>query len=125
MPKYPIEYLKIFNKECVKPLSDPSFQERVWLKGLGPEVSSIDEAITSFLERCEIFIEYADQQEGLQKEHIKMLRDLYDKVDDYRCSHLGVADDKEVERVLSDPKWHKIQHEAKAVYEAIKTIYEP
>jgi hypothetical protein len=124
MPKYPLEYLKIFNEQCVKPLSDPTYQERIWLKRAGPEVDSINEGIMSFFERCIAFIDPANEQEGLTIEHIEMLKILYGKIDEYCLSSLGEPDEEEIKRVLSDPKWREIQNYSKKIYNEIKKTYD-
>jgi hypothetical protein len=123
MSKYSIDSLKIFNEEYIKPLSDPSYQERVWPKGIGPEVDSIDESMMSFFERCRAFIDFANDQEGLTDTHKEMLKKLYDKVYEYCLSSLKETNEDEIQRVLLDPKWHEIQNYSKTVYVQLKNIY--
>lgn len=120
--EHPIEYLRIFNEECLRRLGDPIYQEKVWLKGIGPEIDSIDDAIASFLVRCSAFIEQAHIQEGLNPELTEKLQSLFSKIEHYCHTSLGETNDEEITRVLSDTKWHEIQNESKILYELIKKV---
>jgi hypothetical protein len=124
MFKYSVKYLKLFNEDCIRPFSDASFQERVWLHGIGPEVDSIDEALACFFERCPVFLENAEQHEGLDEENVQALRNLFNLMDNYCQSSLGEIDKNEVKRVLGDLKWHEIQDYAKYVYQLFKKTYD-
>jgi hypothetical protein len=64
--------------EILKEFSSLEFQERVWVKGLGPEVSSYEEAM------CRLFddlgfsrlIDVEWKQAGLRKEQVSALRNF-------------------------------------------------
>lgn len=68
--------------EVLREFSSREFQERVWLKGLGPEVSSYEEAM------CRLFddigfsrlIDVEWRQVGLRESQVSALRDFRDKL---------------------------------------------
>lgn len=104
-----INYQQILKSflETVHEISDPSFQERVWVKGIGPECSSFEEAICIYFDYNESIIKdyklfgLSDLQLETLQEFDKKLRSFCDIVPE-------IVDEKK--EILPNPEWHKIQH---------------
>ena len=97
--------------ETIFEISDKDFQERIWIKGLGPECSSFEEAICDFFDDLEpIFKNYKEFEiTDAQYEKVIQLRDELQKYCD------KVPEIVNEEEILSDPAWDKIIEEAKEV----------
>jgi len=65
-------------------LADKGYQERVWIKGQGPEVESYDEVVDDYFLRCEILENYkefgiSDSQYQLLKKFTNLFRRFADE----------------------------------------------
>jgi len=97
--------------EVLKEFSSREFQERVWLKGLGPEVSSYEEAI------CRLFddlgfsrlIDVEWRQANLREDQVLALRSFRDKLlkFDEDISEIPKPSD-----VLDRPSWEDVRASA-------------
>ena len=122
--RYPRELLDRILDQIVEPLGNPEYQERVWVRGEGPEISSYDEATMYFNEDCERIFENPEYYEGINKENIKLLQILYNMIAAFD-EHIANTTSEYTTRaehkmILSDPKWHEIQNFAKLVYNTLK-----
>lgn len=95
-------------------LSDKAFQERVWLRGEGPEVGSVGEFFCNFFDDLNIndIIENYKSYEISDSQIEKVIK-LKDMLENYSNSIPSTPNDKEV---LKDPKWKIIRDFAKEVY---------
>ena len=94
-------------------ISDVEYQERVWVKGLGPECSSFEETMCNFFDDYnaeEIVGNYKDY--GVAQKQFKILLKFYNMLRYYSDKTSEIVNNQEV---LSDPEWHKIQKMAKKV----------
>ena len=114
MDKKLVSNLKETFFELLEIISDKSFQERIWVKGEGPEVSCSDEVLDFFLE----YTEYAlgnSEDWRFTKEQLELLSELKAKVVEYnkRCPETDAE-------IVVDPKWDEIRKFAKVVYDKLK-----
>ena len=104
--------------ETIKVLSDKEFQERIWLKGLGPECCDFDEVICDFFDDSEgIFPKY--RKYGISEKQYQILLKFYKLLERY-CDYTSEEGIVEAEIILKDPKWHEIQEFAKKVLKAFE-----
>lgn len=97
-------------------ISDAEYQERVWVKGLGPECSNFDETMCNFFDDYnaeEVVKNYKDY--GISQKQYKVLLKFYNTLREYSDKTPETVNDHEV---LSDSDWYKIQEMAKKVLEA-------
>ena|SRR3970040_422076 len=122
--RYPREVLDRFLDQIIEPLGNPEYQERIWVRGEGPEIGSYDEDTMNFNEDCEKILEKPEDFEGIDEENIKLLQILYDMIAafDEHSTYLTSEYTTRAEHklILSDPKWHEIQNFAKLVYRTLK-----
>ena len=103
--------------DIIKTISDTKFQERIWVRGEGPEVNSFDEEINNFFDTLEA-IDFSKKEEyGLSEKQVNSICMLRDSLDSY-CDTLPlIGDDR---KILKDPKWREITSLARLVYERLK-----
>lgn len=104
---------QIFNSffDTIVEFSDKDFQEKIWIKGLGPECSSFEEAICHFFDEGEgIFKSYKDY--GISDKNYRLLLELSKKL---RAFLNKIPIQPDPHDILIDPKWHEIQKLAKKV----------
>ena len=97
-------------------ISDAEYQERIWVKGLGPECSNFDETMCNFFDDYnaeEIVINYKDY--GISQKQYKVLLNFFNILNEYSDNTPEIVNDKEV---LENPEWAKIRKIAKKVLEA-------
>jgi len=99
----------------ISDLADARYQERVWVRGAGPEVDSMTETICRFFDDCDVdgflpasrgAILSADQQASLTT-----LRDTLDA-----CHRQGKADDR---WAIRQPGWSEIRRLAAEALHAL------
>lgn len=89
--------------ECLAQLADTEFQERVWVRGEGPEVSSFDEVVCQLLDDSGLG-DLLDHERGAAvlgseaEEELQQLRTLMD----------GIPEGLNAPLVLSHPDWKEI-----------------
>ncbi len=110
---YKQQILKCF-LETVAEISDEDFQERIWVKGLGPECSSFEEAICHFFDDGEPILKNYKEFKITDKQYEEVIQ-LCDELQKYCDKVPVVVNDQEV---LEDPEWGKIIKIAKEVLEA-------
>lgn len=103
--------------DVIKAISDIEFQERIWVRGEGPEVSSFDEEMNFFFDTLEI-IDFSKKQEyGFSEEQVNSIYLIRDALDNY-CDTLPlVTNDR---KIFKDPMWKKIVQLASEVYDKLK-----
>ena len=96
----------------IREIGDESFQERVWLKGCGPEVSSYEEVMCRFFDdyAIENVIDVEWRALGLTVRQREGLISLRDALDIFGNS---VRETPEPTTILSDPRWHSIRELAR------------
>lgn|GEM_PF-1481320 len=92
----------------VKVVADKEYQERVWLRGEGPEVDSWDETINRFFDDYDAdnFVENHMVAAGLSESQQHSLRDLRDALNRYNDR---IGDDYLLQTILNDPGWQRIR----------------
>ena len=100
--------------ETIAEISDKNFQERIWIKGIGPECSSFEEAICDFFDDGEPILKNY-KEFGLTDKQYEEVIQLQNELQKYCDKTPEIVDNKEV---LEDPEWAKIRKIAKEVLEA-------
>lgn len=93
-------------------LSDPDYQERVWVKGIGPECCSFEETICNYFDYSEGVIEDY-KLFGLSDFQRNAIKEFSEKLQNF-CDIIPEIVDENTE-ILPNPKWHEIQQAAKKV----------
>lgn len=103
----------------VQELSDKHYQEEVWLKGIGNEISSFTEAICGLFDDYDLdgFLDKYSSDEYLSESKIKMLILFRDKLNQYLLSK---DQNLSTENLLADPRWHEIQYLASQTMDIFK-----
>lgn len=91
----------------IKEISDKEFQERVWIKGLGPEVSSYTETMSRLYDDFK-FDFFLESNLGFSVLLRNQLKDLNTKLNNY----VDKDSDKEI---LEDQNWLEITECAKKI----------
>lgn len=110
--------IKNFLVSVIKEISDQEFQERIWLRGEGPEISSADELFCNFFDDInieEVMKNYKKYE--ISNSQLNLLQKLYKLMREY-SDNSPITLDPIV--VLSDPKWQKIREFANEVYKELK-----
>lgn len=99
--------------------ADKNFQERVWLRGEGPEISSWEEAMCRFFDDYDVdsLLEKYAKELNLTTTQHSQLSALRDELNKFGKR---VGDSPTAEDVLNDPNWTKIRSLASAVHDAFK-----
>ncbi len=97
--------------EVIDELSSQEFQERVWLNGLGHEVSSYEEAINRLFDDLEFsrLIDIEWRQAGLGEKTALVLRDFRDKLIEFNKNIPEIPHPKDI---LGHPSWPNIRASA-------------
>jgi hypothetical protein len=92
----------------VKDISDKEYQERVWLRGEGPEVDSWEEMICRFFDDYDgdNFVDNHMAPAGLSENQQQSLRSFRDELDAYSER---IKDDYSLQTILNDPDWQRIR----------------
>jgi len=90
--------------QCLRELADIDFQERVWIKGEGPEVSSYPELVSQLYDDTSLgdLLERGEGEPVFSSETDSLLQQLSTILDDTEA-HASTAD------VLRTPQWAKIR----------------
>ena len=101
---------------AIRDLADAGYQERVWVRGAGPEVDSMSEAICRFFDDYDVdgFLAVSARGSVLSADQRASLTTLRDALDTFLKQ--GKADDR---RAIRQPKWQEIQELAVA---ALRTL---
>ena len=113
-----VKLLKILHYN-LKPLGDPDYQERVWIRREGKGVHDYDDATMYFMESCEEMFAHPDRFEGVNATIQKILQELYDKVcwfEEEIANHVPEGQDH---KIIRTPEWREIQILATHAYEKI------
>ena len=94
-------------------ISDKEYQERVWIRGEGPEVDDFDETVCNFFPEADGVVEkYEDF--GLTEYQYHLLKDFRDQFEAF-------ADDNDwPQKFINTLEWAKIMDMAKNVLQAFK-----
>lgn len=89
---------------CLRELSDPEFQERVWLRGEGPEVSSPAELISQLYDDTALgeLLDTSETEPVFSRDADTILIELsllLDEIDPYM----------DIAELLHHPKWAKVR----------------
>ena len=92
-------------------ISDKSFQERIWIRGEGPEVHSFDDGVNDFFDLGEcIFDRYEEYNLTEQQQEI---------LEAFRKKFETFADNNDFPQEFIDtPEWEEIMNMAKEVLKA-------
>ncbi|MGB7127742.1 MAG: hypothetical protein WBD50_01460 [Candidatus Rhabdochlamydia sp.] len=103
--------------KIIKGISDKEYQERVWIRGEGPEVDDFDETVCNFFQDGNGIIQnYKDF--GITDKQYHLLVKFRDEFNDF-CR--GPALEYYLPQLFIDtPEWEKITEMAKEVLKAFK-----
>ncbi len=100
--------------ETISIISDKNFQERIWIKGLGPECSDFDETICDFFDNGEDIMPNHNKY-NISNCQYQILLILYKRIREFSDNTPEGLEDK---IIISNPEWYKIREIAKEVLEA-------
>jgi hypothetical protein len=104
--------------QVVNEFSSQEFQERVWLKGAGPEVSSYEEAACRFFDdyAANTLIDVEWRQAGLTESQRQKLAEFRDILESFGKLMPNITPPNDV---LDNPNWCSVQ---KSASEALKEL---
>jgi hypothetical protein len=105
--------------EATRDLADEGYQERVWVRGEGPEVDSSTEAVCRLVDDYDLatFLAEAAKNAWVSKDQIAALQ----RLDVALARHAGNGEDADDATRIQSPGWQKIRKLAKATLEAFTT----
>ena len=105
--------------EATRDLADEPYQERVWVRGEGPEVDSSTEAICRLVDDYDLatFVAEAGKNAWVSRDQLAALQRLDAALRRYATSGEDADDAARIE----SPGWNKIRKLAKATLEAFTT----
>lgn len=100
-------------------LASQEFQERVWLRGEGPEVSSYEEAVNRFFDdyATNELIDVEWRQAGLTDDERKILATFRDTLDEFNELVPVLPHPREV---LGNSKWPRVRRAAQDALNELK-----
>ena len=104
-------FMKKFLNESLRPIMDRDYQIRIWVKGMGPECSSLDEAFENLSGDLEL-IDKDYKSYGISEEEYKILKNL-EKEFDHFYYNTNFENDSEI---IDSPVWNKVRQLARAAY---------
>ncbi len=101
--------------DTIKTIQDADFQERIWLRGEGPEVSDFGETINSYFDLYDgmVDLKKSYREYGLTFRQYWLIKRFSKKLRHYSDMTPMSPNDREI---VADPRWHKIRESAKHVY---------
>ena len=109
--------------ENIACLSDKSYQERVWVRGEGPECDDIDDTIADFFDEDYVIEKYTDFKITESQYHsLIQLRNALRKFTDTFAVY---SSGKSTEELIALPQWEEIRHFAKAVLKEFNSSCDP
>ncbi len=102
--------------ELLRQLSDPEYQERVWVRAEGPEVGSWDETVNLFLDNVNPlgFMDDYSQTLGLTSIARNSLLNLERALSEYTPPK-----DARMDQIIVDQRWRRIQDRAAQALAAV------
>jgi hypothetical protein len=102
--------------DATRDLADEGYQQRVWVRGAGPEVDSSTEAICRLVDDCDLpsFLAEAAGKAWLSESQLTAL----ERLDAALARHASNGDDADDAIRIQSPEWRKIRKLAKATLEA-------
>jgi hypothetical protein len=102
--------------EATRDLADENYQQRVWVRGEGPEVDSSTEAICRLVDDYDLprFLAEAAKKAWLSKSQLTAL----ERLDAALARDAGNGENAEDAIRTQNPEWRKIRKLAKATLEA-------
>jgi len=95
----------------MKMISDAEYQQRVWMRGEGPEANDFDETCCFFFDEADCVIEnYHDF--GLSQSQYQILKSFYDEFEIFADNNYHPIE------FIDTPEWARIRSLAKDVLEA-------
>jgi hypothetical protein len=119
MPLHNINAFYQFLDQMLKPIGDPEYQQRVWVKHEGSEVDGYDFTPMYFLERCDEIFKDSNRYEGVDSVIQEALKKLYDRIRQFnRAVACNIPEERE-DQIIAHPEWIEIQKLAKQTYQTI------
>ena len=105
--------------EATRDLADEGYQERVWVRGEGPEVDSSTEAVCRLIDDYDLqtFLAEAAENTWISNDQLAALRRLGAALTRYAVN----GEDPDDATRIGSPGWQKIRRLADATLEAFKT----
>jgi hypothetical protein len=104
---------------ATRDLADIDYQERVWVRGEGPEVDSSTEAICRLVDDYDLatFLAQAAENAWVSKDQLRVLQ----RLDAAHARYAITGEDADDATRIQSPGWHKIRKLAKATLETFTT----
>ncbi len=101
----------------VRTVSDATYQERVWIRGEGPECDSLTETYCNFFDDYDIdgFLSHCTKNELISPQQLTALREVRDAMDAFEFDS-----DQPDEVTLRDLRWEHIRKVAQSALAAFE-----
>jgi hypothetical protein len=99
--------------ENIACISDEKYQERVWIRGEGPECDDIDDTICDFFDEDYILKKYKDF--GITENQYQLLMTLYKKLRKFTDTFRIYSPEKSTEKLVHLPEWQEIREISKNI----------
>jgi hypothetical protein len=99
--------------ECLQELSDLDFQRRVWVRGIGNEISGLEDVVGSLYGSSALDFALEQNEETFNPEidsKLKRLGEMFHKLDRERPTS----------EIIETEEWEKIREFAGCLYQAIE-----
>jgi hypothetical protein len=105
--------------DATRDLADERYQERVWVRGEGPEVDSGTEAICRLVDDYDLaaFLAEAADKDWVSDDQLTALR----RLDAALARHASNGEDADDATRIQSPGWQEVRKLAKATLEAFPT----
>ena len=105
--------------EATRDLADERYQQRVWVRGEGPEVDSSTEAVCRLVDDYDLatFLDEAAKNAWVSKDQIAALQ----RLDVALARHASNGEDADDATRIQSPGWKRIRKLARATLEAFTT----
>ena len=109
----------------VKDIQNVENQQRVWIRGEGPECSSFEEAMCNFFDDFDAdgLLKHSPTESGLTELQYSKLKEFRNAIRSYSDQTRILLRTKNIRidhYVLADPQWHQIRALAQDVLDAFK-----
>lgn len=119
MPLHNVNSFYQFLEQKLKPIGDPEYQQRVWVKHEGLEMDAYDHTVMLFLERCEEIFQDSTRYEGVDDVIRENLKKVYDQICEFTDTVVCKLPPHRDDLIIAHPEWIEIQKLAAQMYQTI------
>jgi hypothetical protein len=107
---------------AIRDFADADYQERVWVRGQGPEVDSSTEAVCRLLDDYDLpgFLSEGRKKHRLSNEQLAALRALEAAINGYLARENDRSDDA---ARIATPEWQELRERARSTLAAFPAVH--